>query len=106
MADGGSAGGFLGVTQDALPFVGNVVRALFYFSRGWVDDLVHDPRAVRWSYIFLVAQLLYMHYNISVRWQWLLVYGARLAVPTLVDAPGRSRSLAAQATSSSAARPG
>ena len=96
-------GGFLGVTQDALPFVGNIIRALFHFSRGWIDDLVHDPRAVRWSYIFLVAQLLYMHYHISVRWQWLLVYGARWR------AGGSAHALthcAAQATSSSAARPG
>lgn len=106
MASADSGGGFLGVTQDALPFVGNVIRALFFFSRGWVDDLVHDPRAVRWSYIFLVAQLLYMHYNISVRWQWLLVYGAPLAVHACRRAWALTRHSAAQATSSSAARPG
>ena len=38
---------------------------------------MHDPRAVRWSYNVLVAQLLNMHYGIAVRWQWLLVYGAQ-----------------------------
>ena len=42
MAEGAPSdnGFFVGVTQDALPFVGNVIRAAFYFSRGWVDDLV------------------------------------------------------------------
>ena len=49
MAEGGLAdnGFFVGVTQDALPFVGNVIRAAFYFSRGWVDDLVRFAAPLR-----------------------------------------------------------
>ena len=54
MAEGApsdNSGFFVGVTQDALPFVGNVIRAAFYFSRGWVDDLGRGGAPVRvWAH--------------------------------------------------------
>ena len=62
-------------TLDALRAAGLHPLSLARYSAAWLYKFTLSPKIVRWTYLFLVAQVVFAAYKVDLHWQWMLTLG-------------------------------
>ena len=59
-------------TLDALRSAGLHPASLARYSAAWLAKFTLSPKIVRWTYLFLIAQVVFAAYKVDLHWQWML----------------------------------